>query len=80
MIVTIRYEHAEDDECGHQYRPGQMHAPERNYCKLIVNHPSNRHSTRRWLGDDAGFEWFDADESDLVWPERPALDEDGAAE
>lgn len=70
MISTIRYEYAETDECGRQYRPGQV-PPEHNYCKLRINHPSFRHSTRRFLGDDAGFDWFDAEESELEWPERP---------
>jgi hypothetical protein len=65
-----RYVYAEDDECGLEYRPGEMSAPERNYCRLAVNHPSKRHSTRRWRHDDAGFEWIQQDEPELEWPVR----------
>lgn len=69
MTSKIPYEGAAENECGRQYRPGQV-PPETNYCRLIKDHLSLRHSSRRHMGDDAGFEWFDAEESELVWPEQ----------
>lgn len=65
-----RYVYAKDDECGLMYRPGEMSMPQLNYCKLAVNHPSKRHSTRAHRLDDGGFEWIQQDEPELVWPER----------
>jgi hypothetical protein len=65
-----RYEYAKDDECGLEYRPGEMSSPGLNYCKLAVNHPSKRHSTRWHKHDDAGFEWIQQDEPELEWPKR----------
>lgn len=75
MIVRIPYEGAEPDECGRQYRPGQV-PPEHNYCRLVKEHPSKRHSSRRSMQDPAGFEWMDEEEAELVWPVREAKEED----
>lgn len=68
--MRSHYLEALDDECGLLYRPGEMSAPELNYCKLRKNHPSKRHSNRRYMSDTAGFEWVQAEEADLEWPER----------
>lgn len=73
MVIRIPYEGAMLDECGRQYRPGQV-PPEHNFCRLVRDHESRRHSTRRHKNDDAGFEWVDDEEAELVWPWRQEED------
>lgn len=66
------YEFAKEDECGLQYRPGEMATPSMHYCKLKKDHQGNLHSTKTWRHDQGGYNWehVDKPEDAMEWPDR----------